>query len=83
MPLYYFHLRNGRDALLDPDGQTLIDMNAIVGTALREARAIIGADALDGKIWLAQHIDVEDACGAIVHRLDFEDAVEIERGVPT
>ena len=79
MKTYYFHLRNGPDALLDPEGQMLIDMTAVIAAALREARAIIGADALEGKIALDQRIEVEDALGAIVHSLQFEEAVQITR----
>jgi hypothetical protein len=80
MPIYYFHLCNGGDVLLDPDGQMLVDMGAVIAMALREARAIIGADALQGKIGLGQRIEVENERGAIVHRLQFEDAVQVTRG---
>lgn len=77
MPQYFFHLRDGTDVLLDQEGQQLADHASIVFAALREARSIIGADALDGTIKLAQHIDVEDESGKIVHQIQFEDAVLI------
>jgi hypothetical protein len=80
---YYFHLRNGSDVLLDPEGQLLADLKAVIASALREARALIGADAIHGKIELGPRIDVEDEHGVIVHSLQFEDAVQIARGART
>lgn len=77
MPLYYFHLRDGTDILLDHEGRQLNGHSAIVAAALREARSIIGADALEGTIKLAQHIDIEDSNGTVVHQIQFEDAVLI------
>jgi hypothetical protein len=78
--IYYFHLRNGADVLLDPDGQMLLDLKAVIARALWEARAIIGADAVHGKIELGPRIDVEDEHGVIVHSLQFEQAVQVTRG---
>ena len=77
MPLYYFHLRDGADVLLDPEGRELNGAEAISKAALVEARSIISDDALGGRILLNQHIDVEDASGEVVHCLCFVDAVEI------
>jgi len=76
---YYFHLRDGTDVLLDPDGRVLPNLDAVVGTALNEARAIISADARGGSISLRHRIDVEDELGAVVHSINFEDAVKIDR----
>ena len=77
MPLYYFHLRNGEDILLDEDGRELLSMREIEVAALQEARAIISHDALQGRIDLAYHIDVQDGSGEMLHSLRFGDAVEI------
>jgi hypothetical protein len=77
MPLYYFHLRDGVDLLLDPEGRQLDGPEAIPKAALIEARSIIGDDAKNGRILLDQHIDVEDASKNILHTLHFADAVEI------
>ena len=79
MKTYFFHLRDGIDVLLDPDGRQLVDLAAAIAAALIEARSIIGADALLGTIMLEQRIDVEDELGAIVHSLEFEDAVHLIR----
>ena len=80
MSLYFFHLRDGVDILLDPEGRELDSMAAIAAAALADARSIIGDDAFRGRIDLDQRIDVEDTDGKLVHRLEFEDAVEIVRG---
>jgi hypothetical protein len=77
LPLFFFHLRDGDDILLDPEGREIQGADAIAAAALREARSIIGDDALKGCIRLDQRIDVEDELGTVVHSLDFADAVEI------
>lgn len=76
MALYYFHLCDGQDVLLDPDGRE-IESNSIASAALVEARAMIAADVLHGHVDLDQEIEVRDAAGKIVHRLSFEDAVKV------
>ena len=76
MGRYYFHLRDGADVLLDPDGRELAE-GAITAAALAEARAMIAADVLEGHVRLDQQIEVLDSEGAVVHRLPFEDAVTV------
>ena len=76
MAIYYFHLCDGTDMLLDPDGRE-IDPGSVADAALAEARAIIAADVRDGHIRLDQNIEVHDAAGDIVHRIAFEDAVKV------
>ncbi len=77
MPLYYFHLCDGVDVLLDPEGKYLEGQAEIESTALAAARSLISHDALGGHIGLQHHIDVEDEAGKVVHCLDFNDAVKI------
>ena len=77
MPRYYFHLRDGEDVLLDPEGRELNHPGAVEQMALNEARAIICDDGRGGRIDLTQRIDVEDEAGNLVHRLPFVDAVEV------
>ena len=80
MPVYYFHLRDGDDILLDPDGRALEGPEAVAQCALAEARALISDEARLGRIRLDQRIEVEDSEGRVVHRLPFEQAVEISGG---
>lgn len=77
MTLLYFHLRDGHDLLLDPEGREIDGREAIATAALAEARAIIGDDATAGRINLDQRIDVEDEQQNVVHSLRFIDAIEI------
>lgn len=76
MATYYFHLCDGADVLLDPDGREL-ESSSLAAAALAEARAIIAADASSGHIYLDQNIEVHDGSGKIVHRIRFEDAVQV------
>ncbi|HEX8555414.1 MAG TPA: hypothetical protein VF695_11955 [Sphingomonas sp.] len=73
--LYFFHLRDGTDTLLDPEGRSLPDVPSIAVAALREARAIISLDAVDGIIKLGQRIDVENGDGHVLHTQEFRDAI--------
>jgi hypothetical protein len=77
MAHYFFHLRDGVDVLLDPEGCELPDLAAIVARTLVTARSILGAEALEGRIAFNMRLDVEDEAGAIVHSLPFADAVVI------
>lgn len=79
LSLYYFHLRDGIDTLLDLEGRQLDGPDAIAKAALREARGIISDDANTGTIRLDQRIEVEDAAGTVVYRIAFTDAVRIIR----
>lgn len=60
MARYYFHLRDGRDVLLDPEGVELNGLPAAQAEALRSARAILAAEVLEGRVPLYMRIDVED-----------------------
>jgi hypothetical protein len=79
MPKFYFHLRDGTDQLLDPDGLEFSDADQIAETALEAARCCIAGDVRNGVVDLRYRIEVEDAAGKIVHALPFEDAVRIEK----
>ena len=77
MALFYFHLCDGVDLLLDPEGREIAELVLIPDIALREARAIISHEALLGSIAMEQAIEVRDAGDALVHRLELRDAVTI------
>jgi hypothetical protein len=80
MAQYFFHLHNGHDVLLDSEGMELDGLAAVTAQALKEARSLISHDALEGRINLHQFIEVESPVGAVVHRLEFGDAVEVANG---
>jgi hypothetical protein len=77
LSLYFFHLRDGEDVLLDPEGRQLDGPGAVAKAALAEARSIISDDVLQGRVDLHYRIDVEDSDRNLVHRLHFADAIEI------
>jgi hypothetical protein len=82
LSLLFFHLRDGHDVLLDPEGREIDGHAAVEAAALIEARAIISDEAIYGRINLDQHIDVEDEQRNVVHCLRFVDAVELVLPVP-
>jgi len=76
MPVLFFHFHDGVELLHDPEGAELTHAQARV-RALREARALIAHDVLEGIIDLGQRIEVEKADGTLFQTLLFRDAVEI------
>ena len=82
MACYFFHLCDGHDVLMDPDGREIEDPAKIAAIALKECRWCISQDALDGRIDLGQSIEVRDSDGELVHMLRFQDAVLIGRHKP-
>jgi hypothetical protein len=78
MPKYFFHLRDGQDDLLDPEGTVLLGIAEAQECALQHARSIIADDALGGVINLDQRIDVEDEKGTLLHSKPLVDAVSIK-----
>jgi hypothetical protein len=76
MPLYFFHLKDGADVVLDPDG-TEMPADAVAASALRQARDCIAGDVLRGWLDLHYRIEVHSEGGEIVHSLPFEDAVQV------
>lgn len=79
MPLYFFHLTDGEDTLIDAEGVELGGLDDAKAIALRQARDIISHEALKGLINMNQRIEVRDESGATVFSIDFEDAVHVRR----
>ncbi len=77
MDLYFFHLRDGEDVLLDGEGRLLPGLDEVVAATLFEARSILSADVRGGTIDLGQRIEVVDEAGAIVHTLLFTEALKV------
>ena len=77
MAQYFFHLSDGHEVVIDPEGQSIDDPAEVAVHALKEARAMISQDALGGRIVLNQYIEVRDEAGKLVHQLSFRDAVTI------
>jgi len=77
MALYFFHLCDGHESLIDPDGREVADESQLGALALKDARAIVSHDALTGTIRLNLWIEVRDSDGKLVLRVPFSDAVTI------
>ena len=78
MPLYYLHLRDGTDQILDPEGLELNGMEAVRKAVLRGARDTISHDVIaDGIVDFRFRIDAENEAGEIVYSLPFTDAVSV------
>ena len=75
MALYFFHLCDGHEVVIDPEGREIEDQSLIGEFALKEARAIISQDALAGQIKLEQRIEVRNEAGKLVQQLSFRDAL--------
>lgn len=80
MARYFFHLRDGQDVLIDPEGREIADPSQIPVLVLKEARSLMSQDVMTGQIRFDFAIDVLDEAGAIVHHLSFRDAVTIVGG---
>lgn len=81
MPRCFFHLKNGSEVILDPEGIELADQPSIVARTLKEARSILSHDLqVSGTLPLGYRIEVEDGKGILLHVLEFVDAVSIESG---
>ena len=63
MARYFFHLRDGDDQLLDPEGTELSDKQSIEAAALRAARDTLSHELQSGRLDLRYRIDVEDEAG--------------------
>jgi hypothetical protein len=75
--LYFFHLCDGHDALIDPEGREVADASEIGNVTLKEARAMISQDALAGSVDLNQFIEVRNESGKLIYQLAFRDALTI------
>lgn len=79
MARYYFHLRNGTDQLLDPEGIDLPDLGSVRTQAVRSARDTLSNELRDGRLDLRFWIDVEDTDGRAVFSLPLGNAFETIR----
>ena len=77
MARYFFHLRDGSDILLDPEGIELADIEAVRKKALEAARDTLSHDMKDGLLNLKYRIEVENAEGSVVYSLPLSEAFQV------
>lgn len=81
MAKFFFHLRDHRDQVLDPESADCADANVVGTKAPAAARDCISQDATAGAIDMRYRIDVEDTSNRAIHPVEFEDAVTIQRAI--
>jgi hypothetical protein len=77
VPRFFFHVHDSLDAP-DEEGREFASAEEACATAIAEARCLVAAEALTGRIGLNHHIVVVDESGAIVSDVRFKDAVVLE-----
>jgi hypothetical protein len=79
MPRFFFHLHDRGRVFHDEDGKECGDVTEASVLALKSARAIVSADALDGFIDLSGRIEIADEQGVVVFTVLYCDAVAVRR----
>jgi hypothetical protein len=77
MALYFLHLRDGTDEVLDEEGIEYASLDHLRRAVLMSARDLLSGDVEDGVIDLRFRIDAEDEHGAIVYSLPFKHAFSL------
>ena len=77
MPRFFFHLHDRGHVFRDDDGKECGDVTEASKLAIKSARSIVSADALDGSIDLSGSIEVVDERGTVVLTVLYRDAVAI------
>jgi hypothetical protein len=78
MARFFFHLRDGSDILLDPEGIELPDLAAVRKAALVTARDMLSHGIKEGVLDTHFRVEVEDEAGAVLYRLPFSSAFEVK-----
>ena len=77
MTLYFLHLRDSVDELLDPEGQEYADLEALKKAVLFSGRDLLAGDIRNGIVDLRYRLDAENSQGQIVYTLPFKHAFSI------
>lgn len=79
MALYFLHLRDGTNELLDLEGQECATLPALRAAVLATVRDLMMVDLREGVLDFHSRLDAQDQTGKIVHSLAFKRAVSIIR----
>lgn len=80
MTRYFFNLRECGTVTWDREGALLPDVPAARDHAIHEARAIMAAEVLEGRLCLHCNIEVLDAAGGLAVNLPFGEALIVTGG---
>ena len=77
MALYFMHLRDGTDEMLDPEGKDFATLDELRTAVLFSARDLMAGDLRNGVLDFRFRIDAEDERGTVVYTLPFASALSI------
>lgn len=77
MPLYYFHLIECGELVIDPEGLELVNIEAARASATRAARDVMASEVKEGRISLSCCVVVENEWHQEIDRLPFANAVTL------
>ena len=76
MPLYYLHIKDGAELLLDPEGSNLPNLEAARIEAIEGARQLISQAILTGSpLRMQRAFQIDDADGHTLLSVPFTDAI--------
>ena len=77
MPLYFFHLHECGIDLDDTEGHDFATLEAARTQAITEARSIMAAEVLEGRLCLACYIDIASASAESLDTVAFRDVLVV------
>lgn len=80
MPLYFLHLRDGTEELLDEEGVEYATLDLMRKAVMETVRDLMKGDLDRGVLDLRFRVDAEDAAGRAIYTLPFRHAVSIIPG---
>ena len=77
MALYFLHVRDGTNQILDPEGDEIATREELYERLMRAARELMICGIERGVLDLRFRIDAEDIDGTLIYSLPFRHAVTI------
>lgn len=78
MPKYYFHIRDGQDLALDPEGAEFETLEAARKEAANSARELLAQRLLRGDVIDGQAFELTTEDGDIADIFRFKDVMRLE-----
>ncbi|TWF47801.1 DUF6894 family protein [Neorhizobium alkalisoli] len=78
MPKYYFHIRDGQNLTLDPEGAEFENLEAARTEAINSARELLSHRILRGDVVDGQAFELTGEDGAVADVVRFKDVMRIE-----
>jgi len=76
MPLYYLHIKEGAELLLDPEGANFRNLDTARTEAIQSARELISQAVLTGSpLRMHRAFQIDDAHGRTLLSVPFTDAI--------